>query len=617
MFTKQRPQHQSTRQAVSQRKESHASVALEDKRAPTVQRQPNKTGLPDNLKSGMENLSGMSLDNVRVHYNSAKPAAVQAHAYAQGSDIHLASGQEKHLPHELGHVVQQAQGRVSATTSVAGMAVNDSPALEHEADVLGGEAIQLMGLESNTRHEKLNSYSISEHNILQGYFINGMVRGTEQEMMDKFLAVKTDVISLGNKESEFNKFNKDAEDHGQLFDYLVSRAEGAQKALIPASALKAGVIKSQFSAALNTVGTELTSPKKPSLRLDLNAIKTQEFKSEAKGGVPVSPRHRSRLLQIPNLVALITELFSKNNLLKDFDFILGGGAALTLKLPSEGRLGRPSENMRDIDMDFQVKDSPSSIYTTERKKGLHWLIVKVKDEMSKEMEKLAGRSGALLTGEPSITMGTTIIFKSYDLEYSFHFIDKESEKKLGSYKMESPDAGEFSVIDDESHWLMTMSALTSRLSRPDKIHKTLVDALVLAGDSEERLDDISYIITEKAMKIVDAKRALKGLYLDRKSSIPIPGIIDGLDPAVAKTASSTLESIKSSILGINYLTDDEIRSVRSKYLGTVTVILKDISSKASTEKREKVKSNSDKVISKMQEFRVWIRGYEHYVKIPD
>lgn len=142
MFTKQRPQYQSTRRAVSQRKESHASVALEDKRAPTVQRQPNKTGLPDNLKSGMENLSGMSLDNVRVHYNSAKPAAVQAHAYAQGSDIHLASGQEKHLPHELGHVVQQAQGRVSATTSVAGMAVNDSPALEHEADVLGGKALQ-------------------------------------------------------------------------------------------------------------------------------------------------------------------------------------------------------------------------------------------------------------------------------------------------------------------------------------------------------------------------------------------------------------------------------------------------------------------------------------------
>ena len=146
MFSRQTAQHPSTRQAVylsavSQRKANHAR-ALEDNRAETVQRQANKTGLPDNLKSGMENLSGMSLDHVRVHYNSAKPAAVQAHAYAQGSNIHLASGQEKHLPHELGHVVQQAQGRVAPTTSVAGMAVNDSPALEHEADTMGAKALR-------------------------------------------------------------------------------------------------------------------------------------------------------------------------------------------------------------------------------------------------------------------------------------------------------------------------------------------------------------------------------------------------------------------------------------------------------------------------------------------
>jgi hypothetical protein len=69
-------------------------------------------------------------------------AAVQAHAYAKGCNIHLASGQEKHLPHELGHVVQQAQGRVSATTSVGRMAVNDSPALEHEADMMGAKALR-------------------------------------------------------------------------------------------------------------------------------------------------------------------------------------------------------------------------------------------------------------------------------------------------------------------------------------------------------------------------------------------------------------------------------------------------------------------------------------------
>ncbi|MCG3267850.1 DUF4157 domain-containing protein [Yoonia sp. I 8.24] len=103
----------------------------------------NNTGLPDNLKSGIENLSGMSMDHVRVHRNSDKPAAVQAHAYAQGSNIHLGPGQEQHLPHEAWHVVQQAQGRVKPTMQMKGVAVNDDAGLEHEADVMGAKAAQL------------------------------------------------------------------------------------------------------------------------------------------------------------------------------------------------------------------------------------------------------------------------------------------------------------------------------------------------------------------------------------------------------------------------------------------------------------------------------------------
>ena len=110
-----------------------------------VQRQANRTGLPKNLKSGMENLSGFNLDHVKVHYNSDKPAAVQAHAYAQGSDIHLAKGQEKHLPHELGHVVQQMEGRVKPTTSVGGLPVNDSVSLESEASRMGTKASRWRG----------------------------------------------------------------------------------------------------------------------------------------------------------------------------------------------------------------------------------------------------------------------------------------------------------------------------------------------------------------------------------------------------------------------------------------------------------------------------------------
>lgn len=100
----------------------------------------NLTGMPDNLKGGIEDLSGFSMDDVRVHYGSSKPAAVQAHAYTQGTDIHIAPGQERHLPHEAWHVAQQMAGRVEPTTEIGGMPVNDNAALEHEADVIGARA---------------------------------------------------------------------------------------------------------------------------------------------------------------------------------------------------------------------------------------------------------------------------------------------------------------------------------------------------------------------------------------------------------------------------------------------------------------------------------------------
>lgn len=102
----------------------------------------NATGLPDQLKTGIENLSGYSMDDVKVHYNSVKPLQLQAHAYAQGTDIHIAPGQEKHLPHEAWHVVQQKQGRVKPTRQMKGkVQVNDDRGLETEADVMGKKAL--------------------------------------------------------------------------------------------------------------------------------------------------------------------------------------------------------------------------------------------------------------------------------------------------------------------------------------------------------------------------------------------------------------------------------------------------------------------------------------------
>lgn len=118
----------------------------------------NRTGLPDSLKAGVEAMSGLSMDDVRVHYNSDKPAQLQAHAYTQGSDIHVAPGQDRHLAHEAWHVVQQKQGRVTPTVQMkAGIGVNDDRSLESEADAMaaklsGGGTISREGrTEANRR----------------------------------------------------------------------------------------------------------------------------------------------------------------------------------------------------------------------------------------------------------------------------------------------------------------------------------------------------------------------------------------------------------------------------------------------------------------------------------
>jgi hypothetical protein len=109
-------------------------------RTQAVSAPPNTTGLPDHLRAGVEHLSGLDLGDVKVHFNSSKPAGVDALAYTQGTQIHVAPGQERHLPHEAWHVAQQKQGRVRATREARGARLNDERGLESEADVMGARA---------------------------------------------------------------------------------------------------------------------------------------------------------------------------------------------------------------------------------------------------------------------------------------------------------------------------------------------------------------------------------------------------------------------------------------------------------------------------------------------
>lgn len=105
----------------------------------------NRTGIPTRLKERMERRTGLSFDDVRVHYNSDMPARLGALAYTQGSRVEIGPGQERHLPHELGHVVQQKLGLVRANAMhSSGVAMNTEEGLERQADEIGaGRSIHM------------------------------------------------------------------------------------------------------------------------------------------------------------------------------------------------------------------------------------------------------------------------------------------------------------------------------------------------------------------------------------------------------------------------------------------------------------------------------------------
>ena len=180
---------------------------LQFKAEEPVQKQENRTGLPDDLKAGVENLSGLAMDDVRVHYNSGKPAQLNAYAYTQGTEIHVAPGQEKHLPHEAWHVVQQKQGRVQPTVQMAGgVPVNDDKGLEREADVAGEKSLQFKAAESEQKKEGLpyrNIWFDSTNSQLMSKE-NNRLKCDQKECLQRFTMSKDGVVGNLNIDEEEN-----------------------------------------------------------------------------------------------------------------------------------------------------------------------------------------------------------------------------------------------------------------------------------------------------------------------------------------------------------------------------------------------------------------------------
>jgi BMFP domain-containing protein YqiC len=174
--------------------------------------------MPHDLRAGLENLSGVDLSNIKVHKNSDRPQQVGALAYTQGNDIYIAPGQERHLPHEGWHAIQQKQGRVEPTIQLkTGTPVNDDAGLEKEADVMGSRA-KSDGLKSNTVQLKKTSQMMQESKIIQ--------RITQEEAMRKAKENTHDAntgYSWNIKAGEYNRYVMEAQDMLRDIGYNLSK----------------------------------------------------------------------------------------------------------------------------------------------------------------------------------------------------------------------------------------------------------------------------------------------------------------------------------------------------------------------------------------------------------
>ncbi|MFN6945844.1 MAG: DUF4157 domain-containing protein [Cytophagaceae bacterium] len=247
----------------------------------------SSTKMPEDVQAKMENSFGADFSNVNIHVGE-KASSVGALAYAQGNDIHFAPGQynpetqsgQELLGHELTHVVQQRQGRVQATTQAKGIAVNDDPALENEADVMGKKAAQ---------NEKANIAGHTRSNVQAKKVAQ---KSDDQEALDRIasqqaiyefaahhLAYETEGYELSKEEFKFLYSAGYDPNTISWYGRTGGGVRGFQAVLIPSRTrgknhilAVRGTVPGADSESLNTIFTDL----------DPQAVGTSQFASNRR-----------------------------------------------------------------------------------------------------------------------------------------------------------------------------------------------------------------------------------------------------------------------------------------------------------------------------------------------
>jgi hypothetical protein len=112
----------------------------------------NLTEIPDTPKKNFENASGLSFDDVRIHYNSDKPAQLQANAYTQSNVIQFG---RDNPPSELTNTIITKIGNVSNMAIFYTRGVKDF----HIEAWEGEKRVAIVNIETNKKDTILHTSS--------------------------------------------------------------------------------------------------------------------------------------------------------------------------------------------------------------------------------------------------------------------------------------------------------------------------------------------------------------------------------------------------------------------------------------------------------------------------
>lgn len=189
------------------------------------------------IKHNVSVLKGKDVTQAKVHYNSSEPAKVNAAAYAQGTNVHLAPGQDHLMGHELTHVAQQMGGEVNAGKQANNglVNINDDPKLEREADEIGAKASQGEILQAKTPKSApmthpstpvIQRYMVYESRDQHYYVSEEDYNTIHTHTLEKDKEAYSDGDRYKNQMESFNKRYSKEKEKGKFKDRTKRKKEG-------------------------------------------------------------------------------------------------------------------------------------------------------------------------------------------------------------------------------------------------------------------------------------------------------------------------------------------------------------------------------------------------------